>query len=217
MTGAGSRTLGRLPNNGAAVPIEGANLRRRRDAKPGAHPWVAQLPKWEEDVNRATRICAGLSASAMLIALLPGSLATASTRRDCWRHRDQEVAFARKMNLTRTRRGVDRFSLDRHLSKVARRHTREMTSLNRLYHTPSRALRRRVTRWLVLGENVGVGHTVRSLHGAFMDSPPHRHNILDRSFAYVGVGTRRAHGRLWVTVIFESRNNPGTRLPMPSC
>jgi hypothetical protein len=31
------------------------------------------------------------------------------------------------------------------------------------------------------------------------------------------VGVKKADGRMWVTVIFEARENPGTRLAMPSC
>ena len=99
---------------------------------------------------------------------------------------------------------------------MARKHTYAMDSQNRLYHTASHKLKRRVTRWIVLGENVGVGGTVSSLHKAFMNSPAHKDNILYRPYRHVGVGVRRARGRMWVTVIFESRRDPGTRLDM-SC
>lgn len=107
--------------------------------------------------------------------------------------------------------------LDPELSQAARKHTREMTSRNYLHHTSAAALRRRVTFWTLLGENVGVGNTVDSLQKAFIDSPSHRDNIVYPTFKYIGVGTQKAHGRLWVTFLFEAKENPGTTLRMPGC
>jgi uncharacterized protein YkwD len=92
-----------------------------------------------------------------------------------------------------------------------------MVKRSLLYHTPDWRFRRRVTRWNVLGENVGVGGSVASLHKAFMSSPSHRANVLSSTFIHFGVGTKRAGDRMWVTVVFESVRNPGTRLSMPSC
>jgi uncharacterized protein YkwD len=86
-----------------------------------------------------------------------------------------------------------------------------------LHHTSTSTLGRRVTRWTMLGENVGVGNTVDTLHTAFMNSPAHRDNIMFNSFRFVGVGAVEAKDRLWVTVIFENQVDPGTRLKMPRC
>jgi uncharacterized protein YkwD len=143
----------------------------------------------------------------------------AGTARDnpCWRTTRAERAFARKMNKVRRRQGRGSMRLDPELSKVARVHTRSMVRRRTLYHTPSSSLRRRVTGWRTLGENVGVGNTVGSLHKAFLHSPAHRHNILYSSFRHSGVGVSKRGGRMWVTVIFEASRNPGTRLRMPRC
>jgi hypothetical protein len=130
----------------------------------------------------------------------------------CFAFKTPERSFVRRHNTARRARGLSRLRMDIHLGKVARYHTREMTGRNALYHTSSAQLSRRVTRWSTLGENVGVGGTVGSLFKAFMNSPGHRANILYSKFNHIGVGTLRAHGRLWVTVIFEARNDPGTRL-----
>ena len=44
---------------------------------------------------------------------------------------------------------------------------------------------------------------MEALHDAFMDSPPHRRNELNRVYRYVGVGMAvGADGRIWVTVLF---------------
>ena len=135
----------------------------------------------------------------------------------CWDAKPAERAFTRATNASRQRVGRGTLSLDPELSKAARKHTREMTDSNLLHHTTEDALRRRVTFWNLLGENVGVGNTVDTLHKAFMDSPTHRDNIVYSTFRHIGVGTRSAHGRLWVTVLFESREDPGTTLRMPRC
>jgi hypothetical protein len=135
----------------------------------------------------------------------------------CWTYRPSEVLFTKMMNAAREKAGRPKLSLDPEASRVARKHTTEMVDRNLLYHTPSTSLVRRVTRWEILGENVGVGGSVDSLHHAFMDSPPHRANILLSKFRHVGVGVRTREGRMWVTVIFENRLDPGTRLRMPRC
>jgi uncharacterized protein YkwD len=42
--------------------------------------------------------------------------------------------------------------------------------------------------WQKLGENVGRGGSVGAVHTAYLNSPGHRRNIMDRSFNYVGAG-----------------------------
>jgi len=148
----------------------------------------------------------------ILAALIPATSASSAV---CWNYSAKERAFAKKINQARGRHNVGRLKLDPELSKVAIKQTRSMTAQDRLYHTPN--LGRRVTRWQMLGENVGYGSTVRSLHTAFMRSSGHKHNIVKGQYRYVGVGVKQAHGSLWVTVVFQATKNPGTRLTMPKC
>ena len=143
------------------------------------------------------------------------SLPHASSR--CWTWKGAEKSFKRQLNDARRSRGLVPLRFDPELSKVARVHTREMVRSASLHHTPSDAFRRRVTNWSVLGENVGVGATPDSLHLAFMNSPPHRANVLYRTYRYVGIGSSQSNGRLWVTVVFEENRDPGTPLRMPRC
>ena len=83
-----------------------------------------------------------------------------------------------------------------------------MVKKNLLHHTPSDKLQERVTKWSTLGENVGFGGDVDSLHKAFMNSPAHKANILFFSFKHVGVGVVKKDGLMWVTVIFEAAVRP---------
>ena len=170
-----------------------------------------------------------LSLVATAIALLtPGTAATASTRgresakatasaqgKVQWTYKSTERGFTRKMNAARRAAGGSGMKLDPELSRAARKHTNEMVARSSLHHTPSNVLKKRITNWNWLGENVGVGSTVSSLHTAFMNSPAHRDNILFGRFRHVGVGVRKAGGRMWVTVLFEAQKNPGTTLGMP--
>ena len=157
-------------------------------------------------------------AGALFATLLPAATAgAASGDNACWNYKTSERGFARKINASRSASTLPKLSIDPELSKAARVHTNEMIRKNELHHTSSTNLRNRVTSWTILGENVGVGSSVSSLHEAFMNSPAHRDNILHAAYRHVGVGVKKANGRMWVTVIFEAITDPGTTLAMPNC
>jgi uncharacterized protein YkwD len=101
--------------------------------------------------------------------------------------------------LSFNRRGL---RLNTRLSRVAQRHSARMAKLNRLHHNPNLVRDVGNMPWKTLGENVGVGSTVNTLHKAFMGSPSHRSNILRSSYRLVGIGVVLAKGRTWVTVVF---------------
>ena len=59
------------------------------------------------------------------------------------------------------------------------------------------------TTWTKLGENVGVAYSIEGVHNAFMNSPSHRANIVDRSYNKIGTGVHvSADGRVWVVQEF---------------
>jgi uncharacterized protein YkwD len=92
--------------------------------------------------------------------------------------------------------------LNSRLNLVAQRHSARMAKLNRLHHNPNLVKDVGDMPWKILGENVGVGGTVNTLHTAFMNSPSHRSNILRSSYRLVGIGVLFSKGRTWVTVVF---------------
>lgn len=115
------------------------------------------------------------------------------------------ASFVSKANAERSSRGLRAYAVSSELGAVARRHAARMASKGTLYHNPN--LGSEVSGWQVVGENVGMGGDVASVHRAFMDSPEHRANILARDYTQVGVGTvTDADGVLWVVQVF--------RLPM---
>jgi peptidoglycan hydrolase-like protein with peptidoglycan-binding domain len=87
------------------------------------------------------------------------------------------------------------------LTAVAQSWAAHMAATHLLAHNPN--LVTRVGNWLAVGENVGEGPTVADVDAAFMASPAHRSNVLDRTYRDVGIGTARSNGVLWITVDFR--------------
>ena len=93
--------------------------------------------------------------------------------------------------------------LNRAMSQVARRHSLAMARAGELFHTTDVSVYLNGVAWHAWGENVGyTPGGVGSLQQAFMDSPPHRENILNGAFHQVAIGAVRVDGTLWVTVFF---------------
>lgn len=119
--------------------------------------------------------------------------------------REDEASFVEHINASRSSAGRPRLAADPGAADVARAWSRQMASAGRISHNPN--LRAEVEAWVTtswsrLGENVGVGYSVSSLHNAFMASDGHRANILG-DYNRVGVGVvREADGEIWVTVVF---------------
>jgi uncharacterized protein YkwD len=158
------------------------------------------------------------AAVSIFAALLPVTNAAASsTSWSCYNYSRVERAFAKKTNHARAAHGLPKVHIDPQLSKTASKHTGKMVSKTLLYHTTNSQFYSWVTNWSMVGEIVGEGGGVKSLQHAFMHSPEHRANILEKSFKYVGVGVKRKNGLMWVTVQFESSNDPGTTLSAPNC
>lgn len=163
------------------------------------------------------RRCMAVAVSMVCLSASSTATAAGASGPLCYSPRIAELGFQKKVNSARANSGFGKLRLDPQLSKAARVHTKEMVRQDSLHHTPSNILRARVTNWVVLGENVGVGGTVDSLHEAFMNSPSHRDNVLHGGYRHIGIGTKKVDGRLWVTVLFEGVSDPGTTLWMRRC
>jgi uncharacterized protein YkwD len=161
---------------------------------------------------KLARVAVAMLLSATgLVALTPGTGITD----DCWTYKSADRKMARKINSARSNHSRAKLRIDPELSKVARVQARRMAKKDTLYHTKN--LGAKVTNWRSVGENVGYGNSVGQLHKMFMNSSGHRANILRRSYRHVGVGSKRAGGWLWISVVFEAKKNPGTTFNMPNC
>jgi len=106
-------------------------------------------------------------------------------------------------NDSRGRFDVPKLRLNRELSVIARRHSLAMARSGELFHTTNVDVYLHGIEWHTWGENVGfTPGDVDGMEQAFMDSPPHRGNILNPAFRQVAIGSVRVDGTLWVTVFF---------------
>jgi len=111
-----------------------------------------------------------------------------------------EGQFVSKINASRAAAGKAPLEVYWDLADDARAQSAAMAAKGSIYHNPG--LAGVTSGWTTLAENVGVGFDVNQLHQAFMDSAPHRSNILG-DFNYVGVGVKVDDaGLVWVTVVF---------------
>ncbi|MBA2725872.1 MAG: CAP domain-containing protein [Actinobacteria bacterium] len=165
---------------------------KRGQAKKVQPAGADQPPKGRNVIKRL----AGIVAATLIVTLLSPGIATGAPASDssCWDYGSSEQAFGKKNNAERSGAGVRKLTLDPELSRVALQHTEAMVkaasgSINGddLFHSTPRQLRKRVTGdWNTLGENVGVGGNVSSLHKAFMNSTTHRDNMLNRVYDQIG-------------------------------
>jgi uncharacterized protein YkwD len=149
--------------------------------------------------GRRARIISLLTAALLAAAVFLASPAEAQLT-------PKEHKLAGKVNAARDNHGENRLKINQTLSKLARRHSREMYEANNpLMHSTTNQLLNYMDRAncsAMIGENVGRASTVNEMHQAFMDSPGHRENILKDNWAKLGVGIRRFDGSLWVTELF---------------
>ena len=145
----------------------------------------------------AQRLLAFLTVLGLALALLATGAATASPASAT----STEASVTRKINAARAARGVHKLRVRSDLVAVARGQARRMASRNRLYHNPNLARQVRNYRWA--GENVGYGPSVAAVHNAFMGSPGHKRNLLDRDYTEVGVGAVWRNGRVWIAQVFR--------------
>jgi uncharacterized protein YkwD len=141
---------------------------------------------------RPVRACvAGLVFTFVMVSAVPPARAKTDAK--------QEIHAM--INEARAESGLARLNQSDQLSRIARRHSKEMASYGGLFH--SSCLTCQIEGGRILGENVGFGADAQVVQEAMMESPPHRAIILGR-WRRVGVGIVRQGGLTWVTEIFFS-------------
>ena len=144
------------------------------------------------------RLAAALVAVAVAVTALVGGAAVSAGPAGAT---SVEDVFTSKMNQARAARGIPKLTTRSGLVTVARNWAATMAGQSKLYHNPQ--LTSAVNNWRYVGENVGYGPDALTVHVAFMNSPGHRANILDRDYTEVGVGAVVRNGRVWVAEVFR--------------
>jgi len=112
------------------------------------------------------------------------------------------------INHARTSRGIRALTLVAGTTDVAHGWSCHMASgsvLAHNLHLGSQLDTHGSSLWTTYGENVGVessSYGADHLFRMYMNSPMHRANILDPSYRYLGMWTKRANGRRWNTLDF---------------
>jgi uncharacterized protein YkwD len=149
------------------------------------------------DASRSRVARAGMALAVAGTLLVGGAVrapAEATTRAE-----ESLFALINKARVNHDRRKV---RLSPALTRKAHRHSARMADAGRIFHHSCLPCLVSGWDWRVIGENVGTGESVRSVHRALMASSGHRRNILRRAFTKVGVGVVKSGGRVWVTEIF---------------
>lgn len=147
-------------------------------------------------------VTAVLSAGAVLMPVQ----AEAFTTTNGVRLNAFEARITALINQARTSRGIPALTVASGTTDLARRWSMNQATKNTLYHNPN--LVYGVTHhgspaWRAVAENVGRGWGAESLFTAYMNSPGHRANILDRSMRFLGIGwVERPDGSGYNTQVF---------------
>jgi len=116
------------------------------------------------------------------------------------------------INQARAEHGLPPLTVDKRLTQAARKHTELMVEHSELSHQfegeppPEKRFANEGLPSDRQGENVGVNNrSIASAHYGLMNSPPHRHSILDPNFNIVGVGALRDGEEIYVTEDFAHK------------
>jgi uncharacterized protein YkwD len=116
---------------------------------------------------------------------------------------DAAARIVGMVNASRSANGLGPLSVAGDLSSAAVARAQVMAANGALSHTPD--LGSGLCCWSWLGENVGYAYSVTQTHQMFMNSAPHRANILSSQADEVGVGVVVRNGTLWVAEVFRGR------------
>jgi uncharacterized protein YkwD len=174
---------------------------------PKEHRWAAAEPDWSHDLRPVSSVRRLFFLAVLALLVAPAAASAAGCRGADTQVRDGNVRMARQatlclLNRERASRGLRRLGQDARLRKAATGHSRDMVRRGFFDHTaPTGAtmmtrvraagyLRRAIE--YTVGENIGWGGgylgTPREMVRAWMDSPGHRTNILNRRFRDIGIG-----------------------------
>ena len=124
-------------------------------------------------------------------------------------NKDEQILFD-DANRERTQRGLSPLKWDAQLAAAARQHASLMAQQNTLAHQlpgeaepPARA-RQAGAKFSALAENVADAPSIGEIHEGWMNSPPHRKNLLDPNLNSVGIAVLAApEGQLFAVQDFS--------------
>ena len=138
--------------------------------------------------------------AALVVPVVAPSQASAGVSRFEWR-------VIAEINAVRAQHGLPGVTHRGLLARAAGRHATRLKRSGRLMHSSTRSLARRAGS--TVGEVVAWNSRRRApaqwIVSGWMNSPPHRAVLLDRTYRTVGVGASRGRRGLFVTADFAKR------------
>jgi hypothetical protein len=135
---------------------------------------------------------------AVFFALAPGLHAQESTA--------SAAATSRSLvNSARSAAGLPALADDARLDAMASAQAQRMADRDAIYHNPNLKSDADAAgvNWQWIGENVGVGPDVQSIHDGFMASPGHHENIVYRDYNVIGTGAAVGRdGSIFIAQVF---------------
>jgi Cysteine-rich secretory protein family len=122
---------------------------------------------------------------------------------------NREQVLLLSANRDRQAQGLPALKWNSALATAARQHALSMARQNTLSHQlpgePDLAARasRAGVRFSTVAENVAVGPSAEEIHKGWMNSPPHRANLLDPQVTAVGIAVAAANGTLFAVEDFS--------------
>jgi len=151
--------------------------------------------------------CAAIVAAVVLAALLLTAVSHAATSPQ---DGSPEKVLFDAANHSRVALSLPPLLWDAALAAAARQHTQRMAQQNKLSHQfpgelplEQRAMQTGA-RFSLIAENVAEGPTVLGLHWQWMNSPPHRANLLDRELNAVGIAVVQSGDALFAAEDFSA-------------
>ena len=115
----------------------------------------------------------------------------------------EQEAVRGHVNGSRRAAGVAELLPDSNINAKAQAWAEHLARAGRLEH--SNVADGLVPGWRKLGENVGRGPSLESVHNGFLRSPAHRANLLDGSWTQMGTGVAvAADGMVYVVQVFAA-------------
>ena len=143
-----------------------------------------------------------------------GSLVTVSAPAGAASDPGAEGDFIARTNALRSSKGLAPLNVNGTLTAKARAWAEHMAAVGGISHSnlPDGA----PSEWQRLGENVGRGPSVASIHDALVASPEHYKNLTDPGFQSIGVGVVNTNGTFYVSEVFmESASQPAPSASAP--
>src|SRR5205809_5400221 len=110
------------------------------------------------------------------------------------------MTFLTLLNQVRGSKGLRALNVDPRLVSIAQGWSNKMAADHGISHNPNLATQAPAG-WQVVGENVGMGGSVQTLHDAFVASPHHYENMIEPRYNAVGIAvTRGDNNTIYVTV-----------------